>query len=532
MYRREFLLSASASAVFMAFPSALFAQAKSAVVPVFRWVPQTDLTVLDPTFTTAAVTQGHGQLVFDTLFGLDANYQPHPQMAESFTKSDDGLHWTIQLRDGLLFHDGSPVRAQDAVASIERWASRDLMGRSLMDVTDSIKATDEKTIEIQLNHEFPLLLNALARQSGYMAVIMPEALAKTPENEAIKEMIGSGPFKFLPERLVSGSRVEYERFEDYVPRTDDIKAEFTAGPKVAHVEKVVWNIIPDKATAIAALQANEVDGIELVDNDFFPILQVDPNIQLVKRSLPTIGVMRFNHLQAPFNNRLIRQAVLSVVDQKEFMIAMNGADFPEYWDAECGVFVPNSPMASDVNMEKLTGTRDFEKAKAMIKEAGYNGERVVLIDPVDFPTWHAAALVAADLLKRLGLNVDVKAMDWGSAVQQRNNKESVENGGWSVAFTGNTGPNNLDPAGHLALRGNGEKAWFGWPTNEKVEQLRLDWFNAANLEQQQEICREIQREVLEDVLYVPLGASYPVTALRKEWQDFQPQISLFYTVHK
>lgn len=532
MDRRTFLLSASASAVAIAFPSTLLAQEKSGISPIFRWVPQADLTLLDPTFTTAAVTQGHGQLIFDTLFGLDANYQPHPQMAKDFTKSEDGLHWTIQLRDNLFFHDGSTVRAQDAVASIKRWAHRDLMGRSLMEATSSIEATDDKTIDIRLSQPFSLLPHALARQSGYMAVIMPEALANTPENEAVKQVIGSGPFKFIPERWVSGSRVEYARFTEYEPRAADRSAEFTAGPKVAHIDKVVWNIIPDRATAIAALQANEVDGIELVDNDFFPILQADPNIQLVKRSLPTIGVMRFNHLQAPFNNRLIRQAVLSVIDQKEFMIAMNGADFPEFWDAECGVFVPNSPMASDVGMEKLTGKRDFDKAKAMLKEAGYNGERVVLIDPVDFPTWHAAALVAADVLKRLGLNVDVQAMDWGSAVQRRNNKESVENGGWSVAFTGNTGPNNLDPAGHLALRGNGEKAWFGWPTNEKVEQLRTDWFNASSLEQQQEICREIQKEVLEDVLYVPLGASYPVTALRKEWKDFQPQIALFYTVHK
>lgn len=532
MNRRHFLLSSSAAAVAMAFPATLFAQTKSSLSPVFRWVPQADLTLLDPTFTTAAVTQGHAQLVFDTLFGLDSQYQPHPQMAESVTTSDDGLQWTIRLREGLLFHDGSPVRAQDAVASIQRWAKRDLMGRSLMSSTDTLEATDDKTLVFTLNTPFPLLQHALARQSGNMAVIMPEALANTPEGEAIQQIVGSGPFKFIPERWVSGSRIEYDRFADYVPRSDDMKPDFTAGPKVAHVEKVVWNIIPDRATAIAALQANEVDGIELVDNDFFPILQADPNIQLVKRSLPTIGVMRFNHLQAPFNNRLIRQAVLSVVDQKEFMIAMNGADFPEFWDAECGVFVPNSPMASDVGMEKLTGKRDFEKAKAMIKEAGYNGERVVLIDPVDFPTWHAAALVAADMLQRLGLNVDVQAMDWGSAVQRRNNKESVENGGWSVAFTGNTGPNNLDPAGHLALRGNGEQAWFGWPTNEKVEQLRLDWFNAASLEEQQEICKEIQKEVLEDVIYIPLGASYPVTALRKEWQDFQPQIAMFYTVHK
>lgn len=184
--------------------------------------------------------------------------------------------------------------------------------------------------------------------------------------------------------------------------------------------------------------------------------------------------MRFNHLHAPFNNVEIRRAVLSVVNQTEYMTAMNGADFPEYWSDRCGVFVPGSPMDSDAGMEKLTGKRDIEKARAAIKAAGYNGEKVVLLDPVDFPTWHAAALVTADLFKRLGFNVDLQTMDWGTAVQRRNNQEPVSAGGWSVAFTGNTGPNNLDPAGHLPMRGNGKQAWFGWPTSERLEQLRID----------------------------------------------------------
>lgn len=527
MDRRTFLLSSSISAAAFAMPGALWAQQKKTI---FRWVPQADLTLLDPMFTTAAVTQGHAQLVFDTLYGLDSSYQPHPQMAEGHTSENDGLLWKITLRDGLKFHDGSPVRPQDVVASIKRWAKRDLMGRSLMQSTEELSVLDDKTIQFKLSKPFPLILHALGRQSGHMAGIMPEQLANTPEGKAVEQMVGSGPFRFLPEKWVSGSKVEYERFAEYVPRGMGMNPDFTAGPKVAHVDRVVWSIIPDRATAIAALQANEVDGVDQVDNDFLPMLQSDPNIRLVKRSLPTIGVMRFNHLHAPFDNREIRRAILSVVDQTEYMTAINGSDFPEYWDDKCGVFVPGSPMASDAGMEKITGKKDIEKAKAAIKAAGYNGEKVVLLDPVDFPTWHAAALVTADLFRRLGLNVDVQTMDWGTAVQRRNSKEPVSNGGWSVAFTGNTGPNNLDPAGHLAIRGNGQNAWFGWPTNEKIEQLRTDWFNAPDLEAQKKICREIQLQVFEEVPYIALGASYPVSALRKEWEHFQPQIALFYTV--
>ncbi|WP_353147514.1 ABC transporter substrate-binding protein [Pollutimonas bauzanensis] len=529
MDRRTFLITSSASVAAMAMPGALWAQNTKTV---FRWVPQADLTLLDPMFTTAAITQGHAQLVFDTLYGLDAQYQPHPQMAAGHVVENEGLLWKITLRDGLQFHDGSPVRAQDVIASLNRWAKRDLMGRSLMQATESLSALDDKTVQFTLKQPFPLILNALGRQSGNMACIMPEALANTPDNVAVKQMIGSGPFKFIADQWVSGSRVVYEKFEAYQPRKDDFAPVFTAGPKIAHVDQVRWNIIPDRATAIAALQANEVDGVEMIDSDFLPVLHNDPAIKLVKRSLPTIGVMRFNHLHAPFNNPEIRRAVLSVVNQTDYMTAMNGADFPEYWSDKCGVFVPDSPMASDAGLEKLTGKRDLDKARQQIKDAGYNGETVVLLDPADFPTWHAAALVTADLFKKLGFNVDVQTMDWGTAVQRRNSQEPTSNGGWSVAFTGNTGPNNLDPAGHLAMRGNGKQAWFGWPTSEKLEQLRLDWFNASDLAEQQKICRDIQLQVFEDVPYIPLGATYPVSALRKEWEDFQPQISLFYTVRK
>ncbi|AUL46562.1 peptide ABC transporter substrate-binding protein [Bordetella trematum] len=529
MDRRSFLLATGASAAAFGLPSLAWA---APAKKVFRWVPQADLTLLDPMFTTVAMTQVHAQLVFDTLFGLDEQYQPTPQMAESAKSENDGLLWTITLRDGLKFHDGSPVRAQDAVASIQRWAKKDLMGRSLMQSTESLTALDDKTLQFKLKKPFPLILNALGRQSGNMAAIMPERLAQLPETEAVKEMVGSGPFTFDKDKWVSGSRVVYNKFDGYAPRKEDVKPSFTSGPKIAHVDEVNWHIIPDRATAIAALQANEVDGVEMVDPDFLPILSQDPNIHLVKRSLPTIGVMRLNHLHAPFNNPDIRRAVLSAVNQTEYMTAMNGADFPEYWSDRCGVFVPGSPMDSDAGMEKLTGKRDIEAARKAIKDAGYKGEKVVLLDPVDFPTWHAAALVTADLFKRLGFNVDVQTMDWGTAVQRRNNQEAPENGGWSVAFTGNTGPNNLDPAGHLAMRGNGKQAWFGWPTSERLEQLRLDWFNAPDLETQKKIGREIQLQVFEDVPYIPLGATYPVTALRKPWKDFQPQMSLFYTVNK
>ena len=334
MKRRHFLQGSSAAIALAATPSWVGAQAPKTI---FRWVPHADLTLLDPLFTTAFITNIHAQLVFDTLFGLDAQYRPSPQMAAGHTVENDGLLWKITLRGGLKFHDGSLVRAADVRASLVRWAKRDLMGASLMQATEALTVLDDKTIQFKLLKPFPLLLQALARQQGSMAAIMPERLAAGPESVPVKEMVGSGPLKFMADQWVSGSHIIYDKFQDYVPRTDSFAPSFTAGPKIVHVDQVKWVIVPDRATAIAALQTNEVDGIETIDNDFLPVLRKDPSITLLKRTLPSISILRFNHLHAPFNSPLMRQAILSVIDQTEYMTAVNGADFPEYWNDRCGV---------------------------------------------------------------------------------------------------------------------------------------------------------------------------------------------------
>jgi peptide/nickel transport system substrate-binding protein len=529
MDRRSFISATPAAVAALSVPGLTHAQSSRA--RVFRWVPHADLTILDPVFSTVFITNIHAQLVWDTLYGLDDNYQPHPQMAAGHTSEDNGLLWKITLRDGLKFHDGTPVRAQDAVASIQRWAKRDLMGGSLMQATEELSATSDKVIQFKLKKPFPLILHALARPSGSTAIIMPEKLAQTPENVQVRSAIGSGPFRFAADQWVSGSLAVYERFADYVPRVDSVKPQFTAGPKHVHIDQVRWQIIPDQATAVAALQNGEIDGIESVAADFMPVLARDKRIKLIKRTLPSQALMRFNHLTTPFNNKLMRQAILAAVDQKEYLLAMYGPEFPEYY-SPYAVFVPGSPLDSNAGIEKINSKRDLKKAAEMVKASGYNGEPVVILDPVDYPEFHTCALVTVELFKKLNIKVDLQAMNWGTMMQRRNNQGPSTQGGWNVAFTATTGPNNLDPAGHLAIRGSGTKAWFGWPTSERIEQLRLDWFNAPELAAQQKIARELQLQVFEDVPYVPVGARYTVSAIRSEWTDFQPQMPLFFTLRR
>ncbi len=522
MDRRTFLTTTGTTAGLLTSPFKLAAQPSKVT---FRWVPSTDLSVLDPVFTTAAITACHALQVFDTLFGLDAQYQPHPQMVERHTLDQDKRRWTLVLRPDLRFHDGTPVTAQDVVVSLKRFGKRNLLGQTLFNLVTDISVVDRATLTITVSRPFSLLPYTLASAA---ASIMPERLANTPDNVPIKEMIGSGPFKFLPDQWVSGSKVEYAKSNDYVARTEGI-ASNTAGPKIANIDSLKWLIIPDRATAVAALQNNEVDGIELVDNDFIPMLRKNSRISLIKGALPSIFIMRFNHLHAPFNDVRMRRAVLSVISQSDYMMAANGADFPEYWNDKCGVFAPGTPMATDAGMEKLNSKRDMGRARKLIKEAGYTGEPIVILDPVDAAPYHACALVTEDLFKQLGLKTELRPMNWGTYLQRRNNQASPEAGGWNVAFTALTGTSNLDPASNLGIRGTGTQGWFGWPTNEKLETLRLEWFFAETLQERQAVCREIQLEVFNQVPYIPLGANYNLSAIRKNWQNFQSQGPVFYT---
>lgn len=523
MDRRTFLATTSATAGLLSIPFKLAAQSSRST---FRWVPSTDLSVLDPVFTTAAITACHALQVFDTLYGLDAHYQPQLQMLDKVSLSDDKRLWTLRLRPELRFHDGSPVNATDVIASLNRFGKRNLLGQTLFSVITEIKQIDPSTINISLSRPFSLLPYTLASAS---ASIMPERLASTPDNVAIKEVIGSGPFRFVPDQWVSGSKVEYAKANNYVPRQDGL-ASNTAGPKIAYIDTLKWLMIPDRATAVAALQNNEIDGIELVDNDFIPMLRKNPRIALIKAALPSIFIMRFNHLHAPFNNVEMRRIILSVISQSDYMMAANGADFPEYWNDKCGVFAPGTPMASETGMEKLTGKRDIKRARKRIQELGFKGDPIVILDPVDAAPYHACALVTEDLFKQLGLKTELRPMNWGTYLQRRNNQDPPATGGWNVAFTALTGTSNLDPASNLGIRGTGTQGWFGWPINPRLETLRMDWFFADTLLERQKICQAIQLEVLEQIPYIPLGANYNLSAIRKNWQNFQSQGPVFYTM--
>ena len=459
---------------------------------LLKFVPEADLRSLDPIWTTAYITRNHGYMVYDVLFATDAGFKVQPQMVDKWEVSKDNLSYTFTLRDGLKFHDGAPVRSADCIASLERWAKRDVFGQRLGEMTESWTAVNDKTFRLKLKKPFPYVLEALAKPSSNVPFIMPERVAKTDAFTAITDATGSGPFKFVKEQWVPGNKVVYVKNTDYVPRKE--APSWGAGGKVVKVDRVEWIYIPDSATAAAALNTGEVDWWQQVPVDLVPIVARNKDIKV--ESVDPLGSI----------------GLLAVLDQNDYAIAIagdakNGKPCPSYFT--CG-----TPMASSAGSEALTGKRDVERAKALVKEAGYKGEKIVLMTATDQPIVNSQALVTQELLRKIGLNVELAASDWGTLITRRSSKEPVEKGGWSIFHTWFVGPDITTPALNSPLRGAGDKSWFGWPSDAKLEELRDAWFNAPTQADQKKVAEDMQRRAFETVPYIPTAQFIIPTAYR------------------
>jgi peptide/nickel transport system substrate-binding protein len=478
-----------------------------------RFIPQADLRSIDPIWTTAYVTRNFGYLVFDTLFALDKDFKPQPQMVDRWTVSDDKLVYKFILRDGLKWHDGQPVRAADCIASFERWGKRDTLGQKLMEAVGEMQAVDDKTFTVKLKSRFPLILDALGKLSSNVPFMMPERLAKTDAYQQIPEAIGSGPFKFVKDEWQPGHKAVFVKNPDYVAREE--APSFAAGGKLAKVDRVEWLYIPDTATAAAALNAGEADWYEQPPADLVPVFAANKDIVVATVDpLGNHGILRFNHIQPPFNNLKLREAVLNLVDQKDYMGAAAGD--PKYWKTCAALFGCGTPFETNAGADALLNGPNPANAKELIQESGYKGEKIVLLSATDQPIVQGQALVTLDALRRAGLNIELQASDWGTLITRRTSKEPIEKGGWSIFHTWTSAPDFFSPAVNLPLRANGEKAWFGWPTDPTIEALIDEWFKAPDVAAQKKLAADIQVEAYtNDVPYVPTGQFVVPTAYRK-----------------
>lgn len=479
-----------------------------------RFIPQANLTVLDPVWTTAVITYNHAYMVYDTLYGYDGAGSLRPQMCAGHTLSADGLTWTFTLRPGLMFHDNEPVLARDCARSVQRWGSRDSFGQHLMRYINEIVALDDTHFAIRLRRPCPQLLFGLGARQCF---VMPERLASKPGTEQVTDPTGSGPFRFLKEEWVSGARCAYARFGGYVPRQE--KPAFFAGGKVANFERVEWLVQPDPATAAAALQKGEVDWLETPLIDLCPMLKKSPGVYTAV--LDPGGWLMFmvlNNLYPPLDNPKVRAAILLALDQQAFADAVVG-DQKELAIVPTGLFPPTMPMANTAGLEHLTSRRNVAQAKQMIADSGYQGQPVMLMAPSDQPALAQMSQVARELFQSIGLKVDYQAMDWGSVVTRRANQNPVDQGGWGAFITVMSPLTAANPGSMLPLRGNGRKGWFGWPSDERLEQLREAWFDAPDPTAQKQVAEQVQQRYFETAPFMLLCRINQPMAFRSDIQD-------------
>ena len=527
MHRRNLLRAVALAAVPLAAPRlALGGDAR-----VLNFVPYADVASPDPIWSSTYATRTSALAVFDTLYGTDERLAPQPQMVEGHTIEDDGKRWRLTLREGLVFHDGEKVLARDCVASINRWGRRDAFGQQLLAATEELSATDDRTIVFRLKRPFPMLPDALGRASSLVPVMMPERLARTDPFTQVPEVVGSGPFRFLANERIPGARVVYEKHAAYLPRPGGTPS-FTAGPRMAYLDRVVFNVMPDPASAAAALQSGEVDWIEQPLIDLLPMLRRSRDITVeVKDRTGYLGQFRFNHLHPPFDKPAVRRVILAAINQADCMSAVVGNE-ESIANSKVGLYTPGSTMETDAGMA-ARGKPDFVALKQALAAAGYAGERVVMLAAAEVPRISAVSEVTRDVLMRLGMNVDYVPADWGTIGARTTSKEPIERGGWSAYCTYVGGLDAMTPAPHSMLRGNGVRGGqAGWPTSDRIEELRSMYFLAPDVPTRKTVAHELQLQAWQDVPFVPLGQFIQPVAYRRNLSGMLNGVPLLTNIRK
>jgi peptide/nickel transport system substrate-binding protein len=312
---------------------------------------------------------------------------------------------------------------------------------------------------------------------------------------------------------VPGASAVFEKFADYVPRQEP--SSWLAGGKRMLVDRIEWVIMPDPATAAAALQNGEVDWWEKPISDLIPLLRKNKNVVVdIADPLGDIGSFRMNHLFPPFNDVRARRAILMALNQEDYMRALIGSD-DALWKPLPGFFTPGTPLYSEEGGEILKGPRNLDAAKKLLAESGYSGQPVTCLVAQDMAITKGMGDVTADLLKQLGMNVDFAAIDWGTVGSRRAVKTPPGQGGWNMFHTWHAGADCINPAPYTALRANGDKAWFGWPDIPAVETAIAAWYECKTLEEEKAAIGKVNKAALDNVVYAPTGFFLSYQAWRK-----------------
>ena len=490
-----------------------------------------DLTGLDPMAPGATGTYIHGMLVYDTLFAQTEKLAIRPQMIGAETVSPDKLTYTLSLRPGLRFHDQSPVRTRDVIASLKRWMGLDIVGRTMATDVAGMDAIDDQSFTIRLKRPFPVE-QALANSGSGLAAIMREQDATTGAFSRTTPVIGSGPFRFLPDEWAPGDKFVYARFDDYVPR--DEPPDGLAGGKIPKLDRIVFHVMPDASTKALALQTGEVDFIDALAFDQAEVLAARPGIT-VGRLSDTYNTffLRPNALYPPFDNPKARQALALAVNQVDYMtVSFVKPD----WGQPClSFFVCGSPNGITTGSAPYARP-DLTRARQLLAESGYKGEKVVLINSHETLFVGQAGDFAAQNLKEIGLDIEIAESDWGTFMTRRNNKADPGRGGWNLFITSVSGSGTYSPLSNSTADTTcGARNFAGWTCDEPAAALRDQYIHEPDPTKQRAILEQLSLRLWDVMPTIILGQRAQLYAWRNTITGFvhpPSLVTVFWNIEK
>ena len=485
---------------------------------VLRVVPHSNLAVLDPIWTTAYMSRNHGYMIYDTLFGTDENGKIKPQMVDTWSISQDNRLYTFKLRKGLEFHDGKPVTGDDVIASLQRWGKRDAMGSALMQFVSRMDSPAPDTFRIFLGEACGFVLDALSKPSSNVPFIMPKRIADTDAFKQIEEHIGSGPYTFKADEFKPGDKAVYLKNTKYVPRSEPPSG--TTGGKRVYVDRVEWNLaLRDSQAQVNALKKGEVDILEQLPFDFYETVRKDADLQVPKYANYGLQYMaRFNHLNKPFDNPKVRQAVIAAFSQEAFLRAQVGVK--ELYKPCGSMFMCGTPYGSTAGSD-IQMKSNMKKAQDLLKASGYDGTPIVIMKPTDLASIQKLPDVAAQLMRQAGFKVDLQAMDWQTLVGRRAKKDPIDKGGWHMFLTAWQAFDMWNPIANPTTDSRGEKStWFGWASDDKLAELRNQFMRATDEAETKKIAELMHARMYEIGTHAILGEYQQPMAATKNVSGF------------
>ncbi|MCL7714831.1 ABC transporter substrate-binding protein [Stenotrophomonas sp. CPCC 101365] len=478
-----------------------------------RVVPSAPLQILDPLSTTAHITRDHGFMVYDTLFGTDATGAIQPQMVESYSIDAAKTTWTFTLREGLEFHDGSPVTSADVIASLQRWQTLDIMGGKMKERTVRMRADDDRTFRIELSAPFALMLEALGKPSSIVPFIMQKSVVDAAGTGPVTRIVGSGPFRFVQEAFKPGERAIYARNARYRPRGEP--ASGTAGGKTVRVDAVEWVFLRDPQTAVNALRKKEVDFLDTAPFEQVPDLQKDPGLEVIDRPLSLSYVMRFNAMTPPFNDPRVRRAAMLAMSQEAILKVQ--VNVPGAFQSCTSVYPCGTTYSSP--SAHYTGKPDFAAARRLLEDAGYDGTPVVILDTPEVRAQNKTAAMISALLRLAGFRTRLMPLDWASWLQKRTSMLPPDQGGWSIFVAGWSPLDLTVPLSSAPLTASGRAGWPGWFEDAEVESLLAQFADTQEPARQKAIATLIQERILAQAAIVPLGQASSYSVARRHSLD-------------